>query len=313
MPTTKLPVPVQLLKVIAYQLDLVADLYDPDSASFKAFVSLLETQTSFEKRPEFQESSLMITHVQTLMLAALSMYGGVRIPAIKQLRYNDDQNHIRLTWDTGITEQITFGKLDDSFLGFSSHFQSILGAKHVKHKQLPHTLIRGIYQYIFSYINILESLSDRLKLLIKTPSELTQLLQDQQNHDLFFILLSSMPSEQINAMLLHIQQYFPEDLLVQTPSGNKMPVCSLFQSPSTDTEFLIEKIKLYLDLYYNGKLPIIQEITQSKSIGFFSEMAQNTQVWDQTTETIEALVTQQVNVRLDMYQYINTYLDRIVG
>ena len=67
------------------------------------------------------------------------------------------------------------------------------------------------------------------------------IFEAEENLDLFFIVLSSMPSDALNSLYLHISQYLPADLMVESSEGKPVRVQGFFQMPSPDINFMIEK------------------------------------------------------------------------
>ena len=129
---------------------------------------------------------------------------------------------------------------------------------------------------------------------------------------MLFIIISSLPGDQMNAMYVYIQQFFPPDLEVTTPDNRKMNVTSLFESTSVDVYFLIEKTKIYMDLYFNSSMPIIKQITQTKTLEFIQKSLDNTTIYNGTIENLKRLKSLQIDSRLNLYTTFKNHLDSLI-
>lgn len=310
MSASQTPVSIALISVIAKQLDrnqAILTQTHPDNALLRTLVAEKVTLTD---QPEILNSPRLISQLQILMLAALSMYGGVMVPYINNVSIRDQT--IRITWDTGMVDAFTFGIHDEKFTLFSKYFQSRLSKKAPHSNAIPSKILSGIDQFLQTYLMVLNAVKDRLTPLLKGKQQLINLIQADLNNDLLFIIISSLPAEQMNSLFLYVQQFLPEDLEVKTTKGNKVKVCSLFQTPSTDVIFLIEKTKIYLDLYFSGNWPIITEITQGKTKDYLQKALTNQALYEKTLEKITHLVRLQIGARIDLYKTLRAYLGFIL-
>jgi hypothetical protein len=302
----QLPVSVKILQLLAYTFDKDEVLFHKDSKEHQSLKHIFATEDTLNSCPEFANSPLFIRHIQALMLACLSMLGGIHIPVIFDLRANPKQ--CRITWDSGTTDSFQFGVLDDNFFKFSKYFQQRVFGHPGATKDIPTTFFEPMKHLLESYGLILNALDNRIKPLLVSRGALLTLFDHPFNQDLLFILISSLPTEQMNALFLHIQSHFPNDLEVTTPSGNKVNVCSMLQTPSTNTDYLIEKTHVYLDLYFSGKYPIIREITQQKTKDFLKKSLQHQATYDETADTLRRLKHNHVDIRLNLYTFLSQHL-----
>ena len=65
-----------------------------------------------------------------------------------------------------------------------------------------------------------------MKTLIQHKTAI-DLFKKDMSKDLLFIAISSLPTDQINALFLHIQEFFPKDLEVKTSDNSIMYVLCL--------------------------------------------------------------------------------------
>ena len=306
----QLPVSVKVLQLLAYHFEKNEAIFHDDSPEHLLLKDIISSSTTLDEDPRFLENPLLICHVQTLMLACLSMLGGIHIPIIKDLRANPKQ--CRITWDSGTVDAFRFGVYDTKFQSFIQYFQQRVFQHPRSSKTLPHSVFQPMKHLLESYGVILNAVNTRLSSLLVSRSALMSLFDHPFNQDLLFIVLSSLPTEQMNALFINIQNHFPNELEVATPSGNKVNVCSMLQTQSTNVHYLIEKTHVYLDLYFSGKYPIIREITQQKTKSFLKKALQNQALYEETSDTLKQLKQNHIDVRINLYTFLSQHLGKLV-
>lgn len=302
-----LPASVQILQSISMLLEDSESLLSPKHSDFNTLQTIIASSTYFEDSDFFMHSPTHVRYLQALMLSGLSMYGGMLIPCLKQFIFK--KNQVRLSWDTGISDHFEVGVWNQNFLTFSEGYLRRLQLSETTESTPPITLIHGIQRLIMAYNIIIESVDFRIQELFKGKSHFLQLLKQPLHHDLLFILVSSLPSEHMNQLFLFLQQYLPKDLHTQTSSGHRVNICALFQQSSMDISFLVEKSKLFLELYHTTDKPIIREITQHKTSLFLTKLLQNTKAYQDTLSVLHQMKTSQIDLRLSLYSLLLTHFD----
>ena len=227
-----LPVSTSLLKAVTYQLNHIDNLLVQSSSDYNSFYSILHSVQDLAIETSFIANPKQVTFVQTSMLLVLSMVGGVLVPVINS--FTEEDGVVRISWDNGTLDTFTFGKVDDDFLRFFTYFQNRLSSKPQLTTAFPPVVLFGIQQFLKNYVEILMAVRKRIVLLSKSKQEVLSLFNNEVNRDLLFILISSLPTDQINTFFLHVQQFFPEDLEAKTADGKSINVISFFQNSSTD-------------------------------------------------------------------------------
>ena len=108
-----------------------------------------------------------------------------------------------------------------------------------------------------------------------------------------------------------IQQFFPEDLEANSADGKAINVVAMFQSSSTDISYLIEKIKIYLDLYFQKDMPIIREITRTKSVSYLKQLLINDDVYKHVSRNLFEIDKLHIDVRLKLYSLFINFFDKL--
>jgi len=310
MSRLSLPTSVQVLQAIPLLLEGSETLLTPTHADFKQLKKEICAHESLDDMALITQSPMHIRYLQALMLAGLSMYGGILVPCLKQFSFNDDT--VRLSWDTGMSDQFKKGVWNTNFSNFSTDYLKRLQISDKHSSKLPVTLLHGIQQRIKSYHIIIESVDFRMQELLKGKAHFLNLLKQPLHHDLLFILISSLPPEHMNQLFMFVQQYLPEDLTTKTPDGNIINVCAFFQQSNMDVAFLIEKSKVYLDLYYTSNKPVIKEITQHKTSEYLIKILQNSKAMQDTLTNIQTMKQAQIDLRLALYNMLLKHFDQLL-
>jgi len=306
MSYNSVPHSISLILILSKLFDEESAVLVKRSEAFQSFREIFETEEVFNHNDAFTSNPSYVGHLQLLMLTALSMYGGVLVPVIQQFSY--DEGRFRIVWDSGSVDQFTFKQWDEDFLKFASYYVDRLSSKPRRSTEIQTSVVSGVLNYLKSYMVILRACKKRVELLMKSKGDILFFLKENSDKDLFFILLSSLPSQQMNALFIYVQQFFPKDLDVTTGDGMKVNVCATFETPSTDVRFLIEKTKIYIDLYYNKKYPIIREITVSKTLEFMKKILNNDEVYQETTRNLKTLKQAQIDMRITLYDLLISHL-----
>jgi len=74
----------------------------------------------------------------------------------------------------------------------------------------------------------------------------------------------------------------------------------------------MEKTRVYLDLYFSNKYPILKEITQSKTLLFLEKSLQNSACLESTISTLHALKNTQIETRLQLYRLLSAHLVQLM-
>lgn len=304
-----LPHSIVLLKIIAERLKIHQRFLMKKSEERQVFEGIIRSFGNIDENQRFLQSKECIDFTQVLMLAGLSMFGGVFIPILSSIVEKDDM--VKITWDSGVSDVFTWGVYDNNFKRFASYYQDKLSSKPQFKKHIPASIFAGIAGFIISYQLILKAIDQRMKTLIQHKTAFIDLFKKDMSKDLLFIAISCLPTDQINALFLHIQEFFPKDLEVKTPDNRKMNVCSLFEKPSVDIHFLIEKIKMFCELYFTTKMPIIKEITQIKTVNYIKKIFQNDDIYLSVQQQLKRLKSSQVDPRLMIYDVLKTYLESL--
>ncbi len=306
-----IPNSLTLLALISQNLDKNQTFFESGSEELQQLRTVLQNPISLSENQDFLTNPAIVLHFQTLLLAGLSMFGGISVPVIRTI--TKEETALRMVWDSGLTDTLTWGVWDAQTQVWCHYILDRLSGKRVYKDGIDGmATVYLIKSLIESYATILNACDERVSAILSKKRSLISYLTSTPSHDLIFIIISSLPTEQMNALFLFIQQFFPDNLDVISPSGNKLNVSTLFQTPSSKVDYLMEKTRVYLDLYFSNKYPILKEITQSKTVSFLEKSLQNTTCLESTLGTIQSLKTVQIDTRLQLYQLLSAHLVQLM-
>ncbi len=300
---------ISILEIIATNSQKNEELFTPKTPRFNEVKKALSINGYYTNDPVFTQNPDAILITQLIALTTLSMVGGVTMPVVKQLSIQEST--IKINWGNRVTDTITLGQFDDHYTQFCRSIQQKIIGDNTAQRSLHKAFIKDCDRIIINYTDILTKIEASLTTLSKSKPDLKQLFSKEINPDLFFILLSSLPDNEINAFLLYIQSFLPDDLELKQSDGHTVNIGTLFQSPSSDIQYLITKIQIYLSLYYSEQLPIIRHITQSKSPFFLTKMLDNQVTFTTLTQNLSKLNELQVKSRLNLYKLYTLLIQKL--
>ena len=288
---------ITLLQIISEQLHKLAPIFDTNTAAYKNF------------KENLMQDPAMMRYVQTLLLVGLSLHTGILMTSIQNITLKNDI--LTLDWGNQIRERFTFGTHTPEFDQFLAYFQIRVFGKRHKNAPLTRLTLDTLHRLIQSHQNLLTLTNSQIEKL-KNPTEFRNIIEKDIEPELFFIIIGCLPDPQINALFLHIQSFFPDNLEIKTPDGNTININILLQSPSADIQYLLSKVRIYLELYYSPNLPIIKHITQSKTKEFLLTLTQNTQVMQKINENFTNIQTSQIAPRQALYTLFDKHLTQLL-
>ena len=293
-PTDQIPPSVILVQILALSLDRCSTMLIKGSDPFKQAFRYLRTG----KGAAPVELGYFY---HALLMALLSMHQGVLIPALKQIDWDSDTLTVTIIWNGGIRDSFTLGEHDESAERFAKTVTNKVFGYGKIPKGISIVFLGGCKEMLSLYEKNLRVTDHQIKGILRKQAQLHQSLKDDVSADLMFLIVACLPAEQLSQLFTHIHEFFPEDLKIKTQDGNQVSVVSLFQSPSSDIQYLIKKVMVYNDLYFGNDLPIIREITHIKTKDFLLKLLENKQVERYMINQLTAIQNQQVDPRTTLY------------
>ncbi|NBV42348.1 hypothetical protein EBR96_06240 [bacterium] len=306
MAVNTIPPAIELLRVIAVLMDRFSDGLNPDTPVGDS-VRLLLKNASPESDPEFVANRVAVGLFQVVMLAVVSLYEGVSVPALKAVVLADDQ--ITLRWDGGSFDTFRAGIYDPGMVRASHYIaRRVLQSSSSQRNQLPSRFLQLALPRLEYYKSALEVSGRRLTEL--RQNKITESLSGNVEPIFLFVLMSVLPGDQLSALFSFVQQFLPPDLSVTDANGKQYFIATLFR-PSADVKFLIEQVAGYLELYTSPKMPIIREITRSKTQAFLEAMLQKPATANAVFANIDSILANQIQSRIGLYNILIRFLGKV--
>jgi hypothetical protein len=138
-----------------------------------------------------------------------------------------------------------------------------------------------------------------LKGLIDQPKKIVVFLQDTHvRMDSLMVIISALPSEQLNMFFLEIAPHIPEKMMGITPDGLRIDIHHHFAKSSVDMTNLFGKIKMLLMLYARHEI-VIDYVIEGVARDLLVKYLMNDAVRGRTLEQIEKTVYGQYQPRID--------------
>ncbi len=261
-----------------------------------ASVQLLHTVT--EQLGKWADHNDPILLTQILLLGSVTMFEGVGTPSVMGIQTTPTTITIR--WEGASSDTITWGVMDDASIRFAHYIaRRVLSiAPQQDRTGLPETLFHHLQTRLSYYLSALEVTERRLTALM--AADIKRTFDGGVEPVFLFVLLGCLPLDQLNALFLYVQQFLPEELTVSTVTGKPLNIANLFQ-PAADVRFMVEKVNMYLDLYMSPQMPIIREITQSKTRAYFEKLMLNPAVRDGLIQNLQGILDYQISPRKQLY------------
>ncbi|MFA5879276.1 MAG: hypothetical protein WC860_03790 [Candidatus Margulisiibacteriota bacterium] len=279
-----LPGLIELMRIISTELDQISDLFKKNTEEFHDLKTLFLNQTDYLEALKINNNSKFITYLQLLMLVHLLVIANESIKKV-----NKKDNKIEIFWKNGLCHTFYFGIINDDLIKFIKYFN--------------HALLRGEAKPYFN-INSLKNIKDKLNYSsgeLKTTIEKINLLIDSLDHpeqnikediSLLFVILESLPEEQLNSFFINFQNHLPQDIEFKNKNNHLLNVASLFQNSTQDINFLYQKIEAYFSLYFKVNNKDIIEATHEAGIKYLIEILTNQNIKNKTRTNLKALLEQ---------------------
>jgi hypothetical protein len=302
------PPSISLLQIISSQLNEITPLFRPDNIAFQDFQTLINTHNFLAENEVFFSDQMRIIYIQLLILLTLSLGKNLNIPFIKYI--SQKESSIDILWENNISNSFVLGKFDKDFQDFFAFTMWKQFLIRESAKKFPKSIIYTIKDELRNHIVDLEFTKKQINFILDQKENLEFLINSEKLAPImYFIILAAMPQAELNAFFLSIQSYFPEDLIIKNKNGNNINITSFFETGSTDINFLLEKVKVYFDLYKKSDMPIIQNITQMKSKTLLLEVLKNTNTKKEIHANLEKMLTDQIILRIFLYSIFMHHLE----
>lgn len=303
-----LPHSVTLLQFIVDHLDDCRSVFVQGTPAAEVVSVLMGDDAPFYKESIYKDSTEVITFFQLVLLSAISMYGGMALSELQGVSVRG--NRITVNWVSGRTSTLTLGSHDRDYDQFSKTVATTVFSLTSKVNRLDAHLIHLCTHLMMKYMLDIRTSLLRLEDVFHQRRQLHKCFESDENLDLFFIVLSSLPSETLNNMYMTISKYIPPELTVESSHGRRpIRVQGFFQMPSPDINFMIEKIKVHFNLFYFSEVEEVRDAVHKQTMLQLKEALDKPKILEKTLENIEESGKLHLELRVTFYK---TLLDVLV-
>ncbi|MDA1353618.1 MAG: hypothetical protein O3A01_03995 [bacterium] len=302
-----LPHSVTLLQFIVDHLEDCQSVFLKNTPASEVVAVLMGDETPFAKESIYKDSTEVITFFQLILLSAISMFGGMAMSELGGISVRGKR--ITVNWVSGRTSTMTLGSHDRDYEQFARAVGSRVFSLQSRMYRLDAGLIQLCTHLMVKYMMDIKTSLLRLKEVFNHHRTLYRCFESEENLDLFFIVLSSLPSETLNSLYMHISKYIPPDLTVESNQGRTVRVQGFFQLPSPDVNFMIEKIKVHFNLFYFSEVNDVRESVHEQTLIHLKEALSKPKVLEQTLANVKDSGQTHLELRATFYK---TMLDKLV-
>lgn len=127
-------------------------------------------------------------------------------------------------------------------------------------------------------------------------------VSDDQAASGIFALISALPAETMNTLLLQLGSYLPAELEEETVDHLSVNVRTYFTTSTQDLSELFRKIRVLLKLYFSKQRSIIAIIVREKLQDFFRKILENNDVKNQLRRHLLGAAQEQFALRLNIFE-----------
>lgn len=129
-----------------------------------------------------------------------------------------------------------------------------------------------------------------------------QSISEQTFTSALFLVLSALPMEELNSLLIHIGSYLPQDLDETNEDQFKLNVRTYLTTSTLDLHELFKKIRLVLKLYFGKQRQIIAIIVKEKTKEYFTKLLESKQTAKLLTEHLQETAENQFHLRIKILE-----------
>jgi len=117
-----------------------------------------------------------------------------------------------------------------------------------------------------------------------------------------FVVISALPAETMNVLLMEIGSYLPGELEEKTEDQLSVNVRSYLCASTQDLPDLFKKTRLLLKLYSGKQKNIVSLIVREKVRDFFQKLLKTDSVKQQITDHLLATAREQLDLRIKIFE-----------
>jgi hypothetical protein len=290
------------ISILAIATDLVytqnKDFWKKNTPERALLLELLSgklaiSANAYSAKPDLKN---IVLFIQGLTLLAISLVNGLGRSPISATR-NGEEIHIRVN-SKAQTIRLTPGKFDAEMGRLLKEFKlSFFGsATDEIFSRNDCAVIKEAFK------ETLTRLKNEKKFIEKVAKDPAIIFDEAVNEQTFssslFLLLSALPLDSLNFLLMNIGSYLPPELEETNEDLFKVNVRNYLSSSTNDMHELFKKVRLLLKLYFGRQRQIVSIIVKEKMQTLFQQLLENTQVKKEVQRHLTETANNQFALRI---------------
>jgi hypothetical protein len=300
------------ISVLAIATDLVytqnKDLWKKNTSDRALLLDLLagKLALSLSVYNSRQDLKNIVLFIQGLTMLAVSLVNGLGRSPISATR-NGEEIHLRVN-SKAQTIRLIPGKFDAETGKLLKEFKlNFFGSA------TDETFSRNDCAVIKeAFKETLTRLKNEKKFIEKVAKDPTIIFGKGVNEQTFasslFLLLSALPGDSLNFLLMNIGSYLPLELDEVNEDLFKVNVRNYLSSSTNDMHELFKKIRLLLKLYFGRQRQIVAIIVKEKTQELFAQLINNTTVKKEVQRHLTETANNQFAVRITILDGLSKLL-----
>jgi hypothetical protein len=250
-----------------------------------------------------KELDSLVQFLQGLLIFALSLVNGIGRSPISISAGGEDKIKIKIQ-NKPQSFNITIGKYDAEMGKLVREFKTYFFGK-ASDETLGRTDLLIIKEALQETRRRLKNEKLFIDKLARDPKQIfAQKNADSQFGGMLFLVLSALPPEQLNNLLLNIGSYLPAELQETNEDMFKVGVRSYLTTATQDMHELFKKVRLLVKLYFGKQREIISIIVKEKTKQLFADILKNEMVHAQVVEHLKGAADDQFALRMKLIDNI---------
>lgn len=289
--------------VLSVVVDLVytqnKDLWKKNSPDREKLLELLAGKKTFGTQAlhSAKEYQKLVLFIQGLILLAISLINGLGRSPINVQRSEQEELLVRIN-SKAQTIKLKPGIYDSEMSKLVKEFKLFFyGSAHDdSFSKTDCGLIKEAFKETETRLKnekkFIEKVAKNPELIFESN------LSETSFASFLFLLLSALPFESLNFLLINIGSYLPPELDEVNEDLFKVNVRNYLTATTSDAHELFKKIRLLLKLYFGRQRQIIAIIVKDKTQQLFQDLLKNASVKKEVQRNLTEAATNQFALRI---------------
>lgn len=279
-----LPSLIELVNIISSDLNTISGLFKKNSEQFVSLRSFLYKQHNYLENLKINPQPQITIYLQLLVILTLVDFAN---DLIKKIVAKNDK--IEIYWKNGLKHTFEKGIITEDFKKFLNYFNYHCLKLEAKGQLNLNTIEAMESKFINCSIRLKETI-EKINIILDNLDDLRSNIK--KDITLLFIVLESLPEEQLNSFFINFQKHLPQDLELKNSNNYLVNVASLFQTSSHDIKFLYQKLELLFNLYFKVNNQEVVDATDEEGVQYLLEIVANQNIKNKVSLNLKALLEQ---------------------